>query len=245
MKTETLKPIVGAPRSHSCCRTIQVFEQKLSALAPLMGGRALDVGCGDGSFTEALTGGYDEVHGIDVQKEWLDRFRARCDGDSRFHIHEMSASEMTFPDNFFDTIISVETIEHIPDLEGAAREMARVLKSGGDLVLTCPNRWFPFENHGVRWRGREISRRIPLLTYLPPLHDRFSLARVFTVRRLKQIFQPQGFVLRGVDYAWPTFEHGGNSLQKYLRGLFGVMRVLERSPLRMFGTSILTHFVKR
>ena len=239
-------PIVGAPRDSGCRRTITVFRDKLSGLAPLRGERILDVGCGDGSFTEAIASqGYREIFGIDVQEEWLTRFRARVAADARFHVMNMSASSMSFDDEFFDTILTIETIEHIPDLDGAASEMARVIKPGGDLVLTCPNRWFPFENHGIRFGGREYSRRIPLLTYFPPLHDRLSLARVFTVNRLRKVFGPHGFDLRVVDYAWPTFEHGGNRFQKYLRGLYGAMRYLERSPVRMFGTSVMARFTKQ
>lgn len=242
--SETNQPIVGAPRDQTCVRSIAVFQRKLTALAPLRGERALDVGCGDGSFTEALLEECAEIHGIDVQDKWLDRFRQRCAGKPHIHIQRMSASEMTFPDAYFDLILSVETLEHIPDLTGAAREMARVLRPGGELVLTCPNRWFPFENHGYRWRGREYPGRVPLLTYMPPLHDRLSLARVFTVGALKRLFGAHGFSLRGVDYAWPTFEHGGNAYQKYLRRLYSLMRWLEDSPLRMFGSSVMTRFVR-
>ena len=236
------QPIVGASRDASCRKTIGVFRDKLEGLVPLEGRRVLDVGCGDGSFTEALTTGFQEVYAIDVQDRWLQPFRDRCGQDPKFHIFNMSASDISFDSGSFDKVISVETIEHIPDLDGAALEIARVLRANGDLIMTCPNRWFPFENHGIRWRGREISGRVPLLPYVPPLHDRMSLARVFTVRRLKAIFEPCGFELRAVDYSWPTFEHGGNRFQGVLRPLFGLMRRLERSPLRMFGSSVVTHF---
>jgi SAM-dependent methyltransferase len=239
------KPIVGAPRNQDCRRTIGVFRDKLAALAPLQGERLLDVGCGEGSFTEAIAAnGYREIVGIDVQEHWLEHFRMRVKGDPRYRILNMSASEMTFAAGYFDTVLTVEAIEHIPDLKGAAAEMARVLKPGGDLVLTCPNRWFPFENHGFRWRGREIGCRVPLLPYLPPLHDRLSLARVFTVHRLKHVFGAAGLRLAAVDYVWPTFEHQGNPFQSLLKGMFGVMRLAERSPLRMFGSSVLARFVK-
>lgn len=237
-----VQPIVGVSRDASCKRTIAVFQDKLAGLVPLKGDRVLDVGCGDGTFTEALSSGFKEVYAIDVQEQWLKPFRDRCGGDEKYHIFNMSASEMSFSDHEFDKIVSVETVEHIPDLAGAAAEMSRVLKPGGDLLVTCPNRWFPFENHGMRWRGREIHGRIPLLPYCPPLHDRLSLARVFTVRRLKSIFCPHGFSLVAVDYAWPTFEHGGNRFQGALRSMFGLMRFMERSPLRMFGSSVITHF---
>jgi hypothetical protein len=83
-----------------------------------------------------------------------------------------------------------------------------------------------------------------MLPYLPPLHDRLSLARVFTVRRLDSLFIPLGFATGGLDYLWPTFEHGGNALQPLLKPLFGLMRCLEKSPVRMFGTSIVRRYLK-
>jgi SAM-dependent methyltransferase len=172
------------------------------------------------------------------------RFRERVAGDPRFDIRVMSASEMDFPDGYFDTVISVEAIEHIPDLPRALDEFARVLRPGGECVITCPNRLFPFENHGLKIGTREYPGRIPLLTYLPPLHDRWSMARVFTVRTLDKLFESRGLSRHQLDYAWPTFEHGGNRFQPMLRPLFGLMRRLERSPLRFFGTSIVARYEK-
>ena len=238
------QPIVGAPRNEGCRKTISVMTKKIAALGAMKGRRLLDVGCGDGSFTIALSAGFEEVHGIDVQDDWLEKFRARVRGEGRFHVHRMSASAMEFGDNYFDTLISIETIEHIPDLLKAADEFHRVLRPGGQLVMTCPNRLFPFENHGIRIGHWVYAKRVPLLTYLPLLHDRWSLARVFTVRTLDRIFQSRGFVRQAVDYVWPTFEHGGNPFQPVLRPLFGLMRVLENSPVRMFGTSIVIRYDK-
>ena len=204
----------------------------------------LDVGCGGGTITRCVSDGFGEIHGIDVQAPGLEQFRQAVANDPRFHIRLMSASTMDYPDGFFDTLISIETIEHIPDLIGAAQEFYRVIRPGGECLITCPNRLFPFENHGIKVGQREIMGRIPLITYLPPLHDRFSVARVFTVRGLDRLFCPLGFRRTKLDYAWPTFEHGGNPFQPMLRPLFGLMRRLERSPLRMFGTSIVVRFEK-
>jgi SAM-dependent methyltransferase len=237
-------PIVGAPRDAGCRKTLAVITQKIAGVSAMKGRRLLDVGCGDGCFTVALSGGFEEVHGIDVQDEWLDKFRWRVRGEDRYNVHNMSASAMQFDDGYFDTLVSIETIEHIPDLSKAADEFHRVLRAGGQLVMTCPNRLFPFENHGIRMGNWVYPKRVPLITYLPPLHDRWSLARVFTVRTLDRIFTARGFVRKTVDYAWPTFEHGGNRFQPLLRPLFGLMRVLEDSPVRMFGTSIVIRYDK-
>ncbi|MBI3417293.1 MAG: class I SAM-dependent methyltransferase [Verrucomicrobia bacterium] len=239
------QPFVGCSRDASCRKTLSVFKNKLSKLSPLTGQRVLDVGCGEGSFTLAVTAGFAEVHAIDVQEPGLAKFRERVSGDARFHIQSMSASAMTFPDRFFDTIISIETLEHIPDLAGAVAEFARVTRPGGECLITVPNRWFPFENHGMKIGGREFARRIPLLPYVPPLHDRLSLARVFTVRTLDRLFLANGFSRVALDYLWPTFEHGGNSLQPLLKPLFGLMRQMEKTPVRWLGTSIVVRYLKR
>ena len=204
----------------------------------------LDVGCGDGTLTRFLGKGFREVCGIDVQPHYLARFRDAVRGDDRYQVDQMSASAMQFPDAHFDTIISIETLEHVPELTAAAAEIVRVLRPGGELLITVPNRWFPFETHGIRIGSWQKEGRIPLLTYLPWLHRRWAIARVFTVRDLDSLFVSNGLTRTAVDYAWPTFEHGGNRLQKVLRPLFGFMRTLESSPVRMLGTSVITRYVK-
>jgi len=239
------KLYVGSPRGTKLHKTQDVITRKLRRLGSFSGQRMLDVGCGDGSFTSILGRDFREVCGIDVQEEYLRQFQDSVADDTRFQVANMSASAMTFPDAHFDTIVSIETLEHIPDLAAAVKEMHRVLRPGGELIITVPNRWFPFENHGMRIGSWERHGRIPLLTYVPFLHRRWSLARVFTASDLDSLFVSQGLTRVGIDYAWPTFEHGGNRLQPVLKPLFGMMRALEESPFRMFGTSVIVHFVKQ
>jgi SAM-dependent methyltransferase len=237
--------IVGAPRdADNYAKTIGVITRKLRGLGVFSGERLLDVGCANGSFTRALAIGFREVHGIDVQEVYLAQFCETVKPDPRFVISRMSASSMTFPAQYFDTIVSIETLEHVPDLSGAAAEISRVLRRGGEFLVTVPNRWFPFENHGIRIGQWVYQGRIPLLPYIPWLHRRWSIARVFTVRTLDSLFVHRGLQRRGLDYAWPTFEHPGNPFQRFLKPLFGLMRKLERSPFRMFGTSVIVRYVK-
>jgi len=220
-----------------------LFLGKLRQMGAFSGERLLDVGCGGGSFTRALGLDFREVHGIDVQEDYLEQFREAVKDDPRFVVSNMSASDMAYPDDFFDTIVTIETLEHVPDLPEATREIVRILRPGGELLITVPNRLCPFENHGMKI-GPWICSRVPLLPYLPWLHRRLALARVFTVGDLDSLFAVAGLRRRATDYAWPTFEHGGNPFQRYLRPTFGLMRKLERSPLRMFGTSLLVKYVK-
>ena len=204
----------------------------------------LDVGCGGGDFTRVFGAGFREVCGIDIQEPFLERFRAAVRDEPRFSVLSMSASEMSFPNDYFDSIITIETLEHIPDLDGAAREIVRVLRPGGELLITVPNRWFPSENHGIKI-GSWVCGRVPLLTYWPWLHSRLALARVFTVGDLDSFFATKGLKRCAVDYAWPTFPNiAGNPLQPFLKPFFGLMRKFECSPLRMFGTSVIVKYIK-
>lgn len=236
---------IGASRSDQCIRTIGVVLEKLRRLSPWKGERLLDIGCGDGTFTFHLGEQYAEIFGIDVQEDYVATFNERAASGSKFRGSIMSASAMEFPADFFDTIVTIETLEHVADLAGTAREIHRVLRPGGELIITVPNRWFPCENHGMAIGSFEMSRA-PLLTYLPWLHRKWGKARVFKVRDLDNLFVPLGLKRAAVDYAWPTFEHGGNRIQSLLKPLFGTMRWLEHAPmpLRMFGTSVIVKYVK-
>ena len=65
----------------------------------------------------------------------------------RIHLRVEDATRMTFPDASFDIAASFSTIEHIPGSENrraALREMIRVLRPGGHLVVTVPNRYSTF-----------------------------------------------------------------------------------------------------
>lgn len=236
---------IGASRNEQCIRTVGVVLGKLRRLSAWAGDRLLDIGCGDGTFTLHLGEHYREVFGIDVQEDYIETFNRRAAGSSKFKASIMSAAAMEFPADFFDTIVTIETLEHVADLPGAAREIHRVLRPGGELIITVPNRWFPCENHGMTI-GKFETQRAPLLTYLPWLHRKWAKARVFRVRDLDHLFRPLGFQRAAVDYAWPTFEHGGNRLQAIVKPLFGVMRRLERAPMpiRMFGTSVIVKYIK-
>jgi len=239
------KQIIGATRDASLGRTIEVFLEKLRSISDWQGQRLLDVGCGDGTFTLRLGDGFSEVYGIDVQDHYLAKFRESVSQRGNYHVMHMSASEMDFPDEFFDKVVTLETLEHVDNLPAAAAEIMRVTKDGGEIVISVPNRLFPCENHGADI-GRISMNRAPLLTYFPLLHKKYARARAFLVRDLDSLFIPLGARRVDLDYLWPTFEHGGNKIQGLLKSSFPVMRACEKAPmlLRMFGTSILVKYRK-
>lgn len=144
-------------------RRIEVVFDELLAGHPLEGRRLLDVGCGTGWFSQRAAAEGARVVSLDLGQRLLSRVRQKCASE----LVAADACVLPFRDGAFDVVISSECIEHTLDPLAAVREMARVVRPGGVLVVTTPNwvwRWSatvaavlklrPYEGyeHWVGWR---------------------------------------------------------------------------------------------
>jgi SAM-dependent methyltransferase len=93
-------------------------------------GRVLDLGCGVGHSFEALAPR--ETVGVDLSPEALE-------GQNR-ETHVADMRTLPFPDGLFASVLSVQSIEHVPDPENVLREVVRVLEPGGTAIFVTPNR---------------------------------------------------------------------------------------------------------
>lgn len=219
-------------------RGIKKRLDALSRRTPLEGQRLLDVGCGDGAYTVRIAERFTRVDAIDIQRDRLDMFAQRLverPTPTPVTIHDMSATDLDFPDDTFDLVTAIEVMEHIAELDRALREINRVLKPGGRLAITTPNRWFPFETHGILMHGHRYSPlRAPFLTWIRPLHRRMSDARTFTATELRRHLRDAGLRPRSVDYIMPPFDR--SRLGRRIRPLTDR---IERSFLRVFGMALV------
>ena len=120
-------------------------------------------GCGLGMYVRALQPYAARVVGLDI--EW-ERVRNGRQAGLR-SLLAGAAERLPFHEGSFDLVLSHEVLEHVQDDRAAVREIIRVLRPGGRLVLFTPNRWYPFETHGIYWRGRYRFGNIPFVNYLP------------------------------------------------------------------------------
>jgi ubiquinone/menaquinone biosynthesis C-methylase UbiE len=100
----------------------------------------VDVGCGGGGTLSKLAGCATQgmVYGIDYSEESVaasKRTNARWIDVGRVEVRHGSVSQLPFPDGIFDLVTAVETHFWWPDLSTDLREIFRVLKSGGKLIV--------------------------------------------------------------------------------------------------------------
>lgn len=100
-------------------------------------GPFLDLGCGDGSFSNTL--GLEEVYGIDFDvKAIYKAIEASC-----YKMVLLSnARQLPFSDAFFGTVFSNCALEHMDELAQVLAGIRRVLKPGGNLIFTVPSKKF-------------------------------------------------------------------------------------------------------
>lgn len=136
-----------------------MLENSLRQCAAYVKGKVLDVGCGRRPYEKTLFAGATDYIGVDYLSD-----RSRPDVIC-------SALGLPFAADVFDTVVSTEVLEHLPEPLLALREMRRVLKPAGRLVLSTPMYWprhdlpcdffrYPYDGllHLVKESGLELIK---------------------------------------------------------------------------------------
>lgn len=112
-----------------------IDELELAVAEPLArGARVLEVGCGTGLILRKLAAVAREARGVDLSPGMLEKARARG-----LDVREASATELPFEDARFDLTCSFKVLAHVPDIEKALSEMARVTAPGGAVLAEFYN----------------------------------------------------------------------------------------------------------
>src|SRR3954453_18155082 len=114
------------------------------------GGRALGIGCGVGQVVGRLkVGGY-EAFGVDVSEPNIERARKVSTNCQLY-----DGRKLPYPDQHFDSVGALNVLEHVDQPEDFLKELVRVTKIGGRVVVSSPNffRVFGFRDYHPKMRG--------------------------------------------------------------------------------------------
>lgn len=229
--TDTAAPLNVAAR-------LRLIEE----LVPLAGARVIDCGCGAGGYVRALRRRGVDAIGIEHSAEKVAEYRR---GEEPERVEQGDLEAMRFADGAFDVALLNEVLEHVPDEQRALREIRRVLVPGGKLIVFSPNRRYPFETHGVSWRGsgrRVRPARTLFVPYVPvALGQRIFEypARNYWPGELRALLESAGFTIARTSYLWQTFENISGSQPAWMAAAAPVLRRIAAACARTPGIRTL------
>lgn len=199
--------------------------------------RILDVGCGTGTMLGYLSR-YGRAQGIDADEQAV-RF---CMERGVRDVQQVTVSTLPFADGTFDLVTILDVLEHIDDDAGTLRELHRVLRPGGLLLVSVPAYrflWGPqdeISNHKRRYLARELRTRLVEAGFRVRKLSYFNtiLFPAIAGIRLLRPYRPGSPNLKS-DFTM-TRPGPANTL---LGGLFGLEAPVVRRMDLPFGVSIL------
>lgn len=209
----------GQARAIADCPVRKWPRNRAEAIVAVAGAgeSVMDIGCGDGSLLWQFRDRYHHLVGLEYSAERLRQAEANLAG-LNFTPVEGSAEDMrAVADCSIDRIVTADVIEHIPDVYAASREMFRVLKPGGLLVVNTPNIAF-IKKRLVLALGRFPSTSQPNEGLGSDVLFDGGHLHYFTYRSLRLLLERAGFeMVRSMGFGrlgafhslWPPLTSGG------------------------------------
>lgn len=139
---------------------IDFYKEIMDICTPFIKGEVIDVGCGDGYFLNLLAKKlkkYDKgkcLTGLDYAESGLISLKNRL---SKIKTKCADVTSIPFKDDSFDTVLLMETLEHIKEWKKAINECLRILKKNGYLIITVPNaKYDKWNGHTNFWTDKQF-----------------------------------------------------------------------------------------
>lgn len=155
--------------------------------------KLLNVGCGKGDYNYYLRDNFKYIVGIDINR--LDISDAqKLNVNKRIKYFVMDSTKIRFKDNFFDTVICIDVLEHVKNKDIVLNEIHRVLKTNGQLIVSVPQRDFPFTYDPINKFLNLFNFRLSIGAYA------FGHTNLPKVYKFKSLLERRGFRINKVIY---------------------------------------------
>jgi SAM-dependent methyltransferase len=215
-------------RAYAASRTVHpgVLASIQQAADELGARRVLEIGVGTGNVLFSLNGPFERL-GIDPSRGMLQRAATR----PGLELAQGRAERLPFPDGSIDLAYSVDVIHHVVDRAAAARELFRILRPGGKVLIATDS-------------AEDIAARIPLSSYFPETVA-VELRRYPAIETIEAELSAAGFAVEPalhVSRRYPLTDISGYETKSYSslllisdeahqRGLCHMRSDLERGPI--------------
>lgn len=232
---KTTKTYAGTKTLESMNQARYYNKWMLDKFKKYLTGNILEVGCGIGNFTQTLAK-FGEIFAIDIDEDLINKFKKENNKRIKTGYGDIEKSKYFFKDKLFDTIVCINVLEHIKDDEKALRNMYRLLKKNGKLILLVPIHEFLYG---------EIDRSINHFRRYDPGQLKKQLEKIgFTIQSSRKInfLGAFGWFIAGKILKNRQINDGNIRLFNIIAPLF---LFLEDLVEPMIGTSILIIGEKR
>jgi len=229
----------GTAFSKGFARRLEIMSKLVDFKSKLI----LDLGCGEGvwlpqfaKFTQP-----ENVFGCDIDQESVDLAKKLLAPIPAKNLVVSPTEHLPYADGFFDIVFANEVMEHVTDDLETAREVYRIIKSGGQFVIFSPNRGWPFETHGMFIGKKYYWGNIFLLPWLPKfISKKFAPhVRNYSNSDIEKILLSAGFSLTYHRHVFPGFDGLVRKYGKFGKFVRSLILSLESTPLEYFGISHL------
>jgi SAM-dependent methyltransferase len=186
----------------SSAAVYRLVERAVAARHP-GSGLVIDVGCGTAALRDVLRDRFERYLGVDVVR--YDDFPE----DAEFCQTDLDSGQAPLPDDLADVVVSAETIEHVENPRAFMRELVRLARPGGWVVVTTPNQLSLLSKVSLLLRNqfpafREAPGLYPAhLTALLEI-DLVRIARECGLIDIATLFSNRGRI-PGTPWHWPAF----------------------------------------
>lgn len=221
----------------------------ISKIMDLKGINVIDIGCGSGRYSAIVAKlGVQYVIGIEINhkrlKDAKDRFGKICN----IYFICASAEKLPIKNQTLNLTLMIDVIEHVNNQHKTLNEANRILKSNGKIFIGAPNKFYPFDLHGMTILGVHVNNvlGIPFLSWLPhSIRQLVKCKRVYSQKDLVYLLKEHGFLTVLIDYMMPPLESVKCSINlKYaIRRTFKILENL--FLLKYIGSSIMVFGEKK
>lgn len=117
--------------------------KRMAVTAPLCTGNVLEIGCANGDLSVFIAAHGATLYGIDIDPVAVDlaRYKVAKLGIDTCRFQVGNGYQLNLPDQYFDTVVVAEVLEHVNDPKRIIKEAYRVCKPGGKVIISVPNRY--------------------------------------------------------------------------------------------------------